>query len=109
IHVAPQERSRCGHVADARGNNAMPNRTSLVTAVLPLCAIGALSLGARAETPEDRQACSDDVHAHCGEFIPDRDAIVACLKRKLKAISHACRILMATPDKPRAARTHLQR
>jgi hypothetical protein len=77
----------------------MPNRTSLVTAVLALCAIGALALGARAETPEDRQACVDDVHAHCGEFIPDRDAIVACLKRKLKAISPACRIVMTRPVK----------
>jgi len=77
----------------------MPNRTSLATAVLALCAIGALSLGARAETPEDRQACIDDVHAHCGEFIPDRDAIVACLKRKLKTISPACRIVMTRPVK----------
>jgi hypothetical protein len=77
----------------------MPNRNSLVTAVLALCAIGALSLGARAETPEDRQACIDDVHAHCGEFIPDRDAIVACLKRKLKTISPACRIVMTRPVK----------
>jgi len=77
----------------------MPNRNSIVTAVLALCAIGALSLGARAETPEDRQACIDDVHAHCGEFIPDRDAIVACLKRKLKTISPACRIVMTRPVK----------
>jgi hypothetical protein len=77
----------------------MPNRNLIVTAALALCAIGALSLGARAETPEDRQACIDDVHAHCGEFIPDRDAIVACLKRKLKAISPACRIVMTRPVK----------
>jgi hypothetical protein len=77
----------------------MPNRTSLVTAVLALCAIGALSLGARAETPEERQACIDDVHAHCGEFIPDRDAIVACLKRKVKALSPACRTVMTRPVK----------
>ncbi|MEA3021712.1 MAG: hypothetical protein QOK01_564 [Alphaproteobacteria bacterium] len=84
----------------------MPNRTSLVTAVLALCAIGALSLGARAETPEDRQACIDDVHAHCGEFIPDRDAIVACLKRKLKAISPACRVVMTRPVKRSDAAKH---
>jgi hypothetical protein len=77
----------------------MPNRTSLVTTVLALCAIGALSLTARAETPEERQACIDDVHAHCGEFIPDREAIIQCLKRKLRVISPACRTVMTKPVK----------
>jgi hypothetical protein len=75
----------------------MPKRTSLIATVLAFCALGAWSLAARAETPEDRAACIDDVHAHCGEFIPDRDAIVQCLKRKLKAISPACRIVMTRP------------
>ena len=77
----------------------MRNRKSLVTTVLAACAIGALTLSARAETPEDRQACTPDVHAHCGEFIPDRDAIVACLKRKVKVISPACRVVMTRPVK----------
>jgi hypothetical protein len=77
----------------------MPNRTSLVAAVLALCALGAWSLAARAETPEDRAACIDDVHAHCGEFIPDRDKIVVCLKRKLRVISPACRTVMTRPVK----------
>jgi hypothetical protein len=77
----------------------MPNRTSLVTAGGARGASGDFGRGARAETPEDRQACIDDVHAHCGEFIPDRDAIVACLKRKLKAISPACRTVMTRPIK----------
>ena len=80
----------------------MPNRTSLVAAVLALCALGALSLTARAETPEDRAACIDDVHAHCGEFIPDRDAIVQCLKQKLRVISRACRIVVTRPPVKRS-------
>jgi len=78
----------------------MPNRTSLVTAVLALCAIGALSLGARAENPEDREACTPDVYAHCGDFIPDRDLIVQCLKKKVRVLSPACRTVMTRPVKP---------
>ena len=65
--------------------------------LLLLCAVGALSPGARAETADDRAACTDDVHEHCGEFIPNRDEIILCLKRKLKAISPACRKVMTRP------------
>jgi hypothetical protein len=75
------------------GENAMAIRTT-AAGLLLLCALGALSPGARAETADDRAACTDDVHEHCGEFIPNRDEIILCLKRKLKVISPACRKVM---------------
>jgi hypothetical protein len=75
-----------------------------VASVLVLGALGTWSLGARAETQEDRDACIGDVHEHCGEFIPNRDAIVQCLKRKLRVISPACRVVMTKPVKHEAVR-----
>jgi hypothetical protein len=79
---------------------AMAIRTA-AAGLLLLCAVGALSPGARAETADDRAACTDDVHEHCGEFIPNRDEIILCLKRKLKAISPACRKVMTRPPSVR--------
>ena len=70
--------------------------------------LGALGLGlngALAESQEDREACTPDVHEHCGQFIPDRDAIVQCLKVKIKQLSPGCRKVMSRPyPKDAAAR-----
>jgi hypothetical protein len=79
-----------------KGEDAMSIRIVVAT-VLVLGTFGAVSSGARAETQSDRDACIGDVHEHCGEFIPNRDAIVACLKQKIKKISHACRVVMTRP------------
>jgi hypothetical protein len=72
-----------------------------IASLFLLGALGGWSAGARAETAEERQACIDDVHTHCGEFIPDRDAIVLCLKRKVKVLSPACRRVMTRPYNPK--------
>jgi len=56
--------------------------------------------GVRAETQEDREACTPDVNSLCGEFIPNRDAIIACLKQKIKRLSPACRRVMSRPYHP---------
>jgi hypothetical protein len=72
-----------------------------VASLLLACALGALLPGARAETAGDRAACTDDVQEHCGEFIPNRDEIILCLKRKLKVISRACRKVMTRPPSVR--------
>jgi hypothetical protein len=86
-----------------QGEDAMSIRIVVAT-VLVLGTYGALSSGARAETQSDRDACIGDVHEHCGEFIPNRDAIVACLKQKIKKISHACRVVMTRPYPKNAQR-----
>jgi hypothetical protein len=58
---------------------------------------------ARAESQTDREACTPDVHAHCGEYIPDREAIIACLKKKIKQLSPACQQVMRKPYRPTAS------
>jgi hypothetical protein len=73
----------------------------VVATVVVLGAFGVGLSGARAESQEDRDACTPDVHEHCGEFIPNRDAIVECLKKKIKVISPACRRVMSRPYNPK--------
>ncbi len=69
--------------------------------VLVLGAIVALPLGAaRAESQEDREACTPEVHRLCGQYIPDREAIISCLKQNMKNLVPACRKVMSRPYRP---------
>ena len=78
----------------------MSMRGMFATALV-LGAIVALSLGAaRAESQEDREACTPEVHRLCGQYIPDREAIIACLKHNMKHLVPACRRVMSRPYKP---------
>jgi len=54
----------------------------------------------RAETEEDREACTPEVHRLCGQYIPDREAIIQCLKRNMKNLVPACRRVMSRPYRP---------
>jgi hypothetical protein len=47
---------------------------------------GALAQG----TPEQQEACKPDVFRLCGNFIPDVDRIVACLKTNEPNLSPPC-------------------
>jgi hypothetical protein len=65
--------------------------------------VAAWPLGAvRAESQADRDACTPDVNTLCGQFIPDRDAIIGCLKEKNKKhqLSKACSKVMSRPYHP---------
>jgi len=67
----------------------------------------ALPAVAPAQTQVDQNGCQDDVFALCGEFIPDRDRIVTCLRHKWREVSPTCRSTMASYGKrlkERAAR-----
>jgi hypothetical protein len=57
--------------------------------------VGAAGLPAAAEqgTPDDRQACTQDVFRLCGEFIPDASRITACLHQRVRDLSPACRLV----------------
>ena len=72
----------------------------VVAAVLVLALYGAN--GVRAETQADRDACTPDVNNLCGQFIPDRDAIIACLKEKNRRhqLSKVCSKVMSRPYHP---------
>jgi hypothetical protein len=62
--------------------------------------LAAWPLGAaRAETEADREACTPEVHRLCGQYIPDREAIVQCLKHNMKNLVPACRKVMSRPWK----------
>ena len=65
---------------------------------LVLGAFVALPSGAaRAETQEDREACTPEVHRLCGQYIPDRERIIQCLKQNIKLLVPACRRVMSRP------------
>jgi hypothetical protein len=64
----------------------MLHRTMLAVAILAT----AMSYTAKAETDAERQACMNDATTHCGDYIPDRDRVYACLVQKVKQISAPC-------------------
>ena len=65
--------------------------------------VGALAAwplsAARAESEQDREACTPEVHRLCGQYIPDREAIIQCLKHNMKNLVPACRKVMSKPWK----------
>ena len=44
-----------------------------------------------AYTPEQQQACTPDAMRLCGEFVPNVDAITACMIQKKAQLSPQCR------------------
>jgi hypothetical protein len=57
--------------------------------LIGLALVGAAPVAAQDMSPE--QACKDDAFRLCDEFIPDRDKVGACLRRKARSLSPACR------------------
>jgi hypothetical protein len=73
----------------------------MIATALVLGAMAAWPMSAaRAESAEDREACTPEVHRLCGQFIPDRDAIIKCLKQNMKHLVPACRKVMSRPYRP---------
>ncbi len=54
-------------------------------------------------TPEQQAACQPDVMRLCGNFIPDVDRIVACLKYNEPNLNPACHDVMFpyVPEQPK--------
>ena len=48
-----------------------------------------------AETPEQRQACTDDAFRVCNDAIPDQNRVFNCLVQKQAQISPLCRSALA--------------
>jgi len=44
-----------------------------------------------AYTPEQQQACTPDAMRLCGEFVPNVDAITACMIQKKAQLSPQCK------------------
>jgi hypothetical protein len=58
-------------------------------------AVAAWVLPAGAQgTPEQREACQPDAFRLCNEFIPNAQTTAACLFKKKRELSPACRTVM---------------
>ncbi len=52
----------------------------------------------QAPTPEERQACMEDVFRLCSNHIPSHVAILACLRSKYASLSQQCRYVISSRD-----------
>ena len=57
-----------------------------------------------AYTQEEQQACSPDAMRLCGEFVPNVDAITACMIQKKAQLSPQCRPFFRQGPEPGEAR-----
>ncbi|WP_426611404.1 hypothetical protein [Bradyrhizobium sp. McL0616] len=57
-----------------------------------------------AYTPEQQQACSPDAMRLCGEFVPNVDAITACMIQKKAQLSPQCRPFFRQGPEPSEVR-----
>ncbi|MHC2440165.1 hypothetical protein ACVMB0_007540 [Bradyrhizobium sp. USDA 4451] len=65
-----------------------------VTAVIPR----QVNAQDQAPTPEERQACMEDVFRLCSNHIPSYVAILACLRSKHSSLSQQCRYVISSRD-----------
>jgi hypothetical protein len=74
------------------GNQSMNQRRFYLAAALSvaLSIMGQNGAFAQQGTPEQQAACQPDVMRLCGNFIPDVDRIVACLKYNEPNLNPAC-------------------
>jgi hypothetical protein len=53
-----------------------------------------------AYTQEEQQACSPDAMRLCGEFVPNVDAITACMIQKKAQLSPQCKVFFRQGPEP---------
>lgn len=63
-------------------------------------AVLALPRAGFAYTQEEQQACSPDAMRLCGEFVPNVDAITACMIAKKSQLSPQCRVFFRPGPEP---------
>jgi hypothetical protein len=77
------------------------------TAAILLLGLVTLPCGARADDQQAQQACTNDAFAICGQFIPDRGRVAACLYSNLARVSVPCRHILARYDRSRVTRAKM--
>jgi len=89
---------RLGDALDLSGGDYSSRKSLLVGGLMvhrPIVAFAILafatSLSSAAETPEERQACTNDANTLCPDEIPDRGRVYACLIKKINQLSPACK------------------
>jgi hypothetical protein len=78
---------------------------AVIAAGLLLSGAAAVTAPAAAQPTNAEQLCTPDVMRLCGEFIPDRRRILACLKRKRFALSPGCKQVFSPPKSSARRRT----
>ena len=58
---------------------------------LPVVVLVGAAAAASAQSPDVQQACTPDAMRLCGQFIPDRDKVTACMRAHRREWSEACR------------------
>jgi len=61
---------------------------------LTLALVAFVSAPALAQSQNEQNACMNDAFTVCGDAIPDRDRVAACLAQNINRISAACRSVM---------------
>ena len=85
--------------------SALRFKTFLAAATLGLAlAVLALPRAGFAYTQEEQQACTPDAMRLCNEFIPNVDAITACMIKKKAQLSPQCRVFFRPGPEPRQLR-----
>lgn len=81
----------------------------LILPAMALLAAALVCAPARAQSESDgQQACGNDAFSLCGDAIPDRGRIEACLRRNYSRVSVACRRYMASYGRTHHTR-HVER
>jgi len=80
---------------------ALRFKTSLAAATLAMALAVLVQPGTGfAYTQEEQQACTPDAMRLCGEFVPNVDAITACMIRKKAQLSPQCRVFFRPGPEP---------
>jgi hypothetical protein len=61
---------------------------------LALALVAFIPATALAQSQDEQQACMNDAFSVCGDAIPDRDRVAACLAQNINRISAPCRTVM---------------
>ena len=73
-------------------------RSGIAAVAVAVASVGGTAQAADRGSSEDQLACTPDVYRLCSSYVPDEDAITACLKRNVKALSPACNRVFTRPD-----------
>jgi hypothetical protein len=71
----------------------------VASAAIALLSALASSPSAAQGTPQQRAACEDEARWLCSNYIPDADAITACMVRNRHLLSPRCRAALGTGKK----------
>jgi hypothetical protein len=70
-----------------------------ITIAIVLALFALMPATASAQSQEDQNACMNDAFSVCGDAIPDRARVGACLAKNIRRISPACRAVMSRHSK----------